>query len=167
MRSPSLALQLVTLLMGGSFQSLCAKETPFQASGSLLRVRSTDVPTRRRTLRHRPRCPGTRGGIGSTHSLRPEHNARLGASCGDLVCCGRAAPVGFACCCWQCRCRSWWYRRLTTYGRPVPGELIRWQVVDQCNIVTFSSPDRLDFSFRFLNVTDLKDIRAGRHFRSG
>ncbi len=49
----------------------------------------------------------------------------------------------------------------------VPGELIRWQVLDQCNIVTFSSPDRLDFSFLFLNVTDLKGIRAGRHFRSG
>ena len=50
---------------------------------------------------------------------------------------------------------------------PVPGELIRWQVLDQCNIVTFSSPDRLDFSFLFLNVTDLKGIRAGRHFRPG
>jgi nucleoside-diphosphate-sugar epimerase len=47
----------------------------------------------------------------------------------------------------------------------VPGELIRWQVLDLCNIVTFSSPDRLDFSFLFLNVTDLKGIRAGRHFR--
>jgi hypothetical protein len=49
---------------------------------------------------------------------------------------------------------------------PVPGELIRWQVLDQCNIATFSSPDRLDFSFLFLNITDLKDIRAGRHLRS-
>jgi type IV secretory pathway VirB2 component (pilin) len=49
---------------------------------------------------------------------------------------------------------------------PVPGELTRWQVLDLCNLVTFSSPDRLDFSFLFLNVTDLKGIRAGRHFRS-
>jgi len=33
---------------------------------------------------------------------------------------------------------------------PVPGELIRWQVFNQCNIVTFRSPERLDFSFPFL-----------------
>jgi hypothetical protein len=52
-------------------------------------------------------------------------------------------------------------------ARTVPGELIPWQVLELCNIVTFSSPDRLDFSFLFLNVTDLKGIRAGRHFRSG
>src|SRR2546429_4372648 len=46
------------------------------------------------------------------YSRRPEHNSGpLGASCGDLVCCGRAAPTGSACWCWQCRCRSWWYRR--------------------------------------------------------
>jgi hypothetical protein len=51
-------------------------------------------------------------------------------------------------------------------AQPVPGELIRWRVLGLCNIVTFSSPDRLDFSFLFLNVTDLKGIRAGRHFRS-
>jgi hypothetical protein len=50
---------------------------------------------------------------------------------------------------------------------PVPGELIRWQVFNQCNIVTSSSPDRLDSTLLFLNVTDLKDIRAGWHFRSG
>jgi hypothetical protein len=54
-----------------------------------------------------------------------------------------------------------------TGGELVPGELIRWQVFNQCNIVTFRSPDRLDFSFPFLIVTDFKDIRAGRHFRSG
>jgi hypothetical protein len=41
------------------------------------------------------------------------------------------------------------------------------EVLNQRNIVTFSSRDRLDFSFLFLNVTDSKSIRAGRHFRSG
>jgi hypothetical protein len=50
----------------------------------------------------------------------------------------------------------------------VPGELIRWQVLDQCNIVTFSSPDRPRLQFPLLEChTDLKGIRAGRHFRSG
>ena len=49
----------------------------------------------------------------------------------------------------------------------VPGELIRWQVLNRCNIVTFSSLTRLDFSFLFLNLTDFKGIRAGRHFQSG
>ena len=58
------------------------------------------------------------------------------------------------------------HKKIRAGKLPVPGELIRWQVLDLCNIVTFSSPDRLDFSFLFLNVTDLKGIRAGRHFRS-
>src|SRR2546429_9331686 len=54
------------------------------------------------------------------YSRRPEHNSGpLGASCGDLVCCGRAAPTGSACWCWQCRCRSWWYRRPAASARPV------------------------------------------------
>jgi DNA-binding winged helix-turn-helix (wHTH) protein len=45
--------------------------------------------------------------------------------------------------------------------------LIRWQVSTNVTLIHSVRLTGLDFSFLILNVTDLKDIRAGRHFRSG